>query len=101
MMALGAFWVMGRHQTPFDPAKPTRAIVTKGVFRYSRNPMYTALLLLQAAAAAATGSAWMALGGLVLWWLLRQTAVIPEEKYLTEKFGERYLSYKKSVRRWI
>lgn len=101
LLAFSAFSVMARHKTPFDPAKPTRNIVKQGAFQYSRNPMYTALLLILSAVAAATASFWVVLAVPVLFFLLRHIAVLPEEKYLERKFGEAYLAYKKAVRRWI
>ena len=44
--ALGSIRILLRNKTPFDPSKPTKTIVCQGPFRFSRNPMYLALLLL-------------------------------------------------------
>jgi protein-S-isoprenylcysteine O-methyltransferase Ste14 len=90
-----------RNKTPFDPAKPTVAIVRQGPFQLSRNPMYLALLLLLAGVAVFTGSLWMCLAVPALWVVLDMTVVRPEEEYLERNFGGRYLEYKAKVRRWL
>lgn len=100
-LALGSIIVLLRHKTPFDPSKPTLNIVCQGPFRFSRNPMYLALVLLMASAAVYTGSLWMCLAVPVLWIALEFAAVRPEEVYLESRFGLRYLEYKARVRRWF
>lgn len=101
LTAASAFSVMARYKTPFDPAKPTLNIVREGAFRFSRNPMYLALLLTLGSIAIATASLWLFIAWAVLFGLLRQLAVLREEAYLTRKFGDEYLAYMRSVRRWI
>jgi protein-S-isoprenylcysteine O-methyltransferase Ste14 len=99
--ALGALTVMRKNKTPFDPSKETLVIVSKGPFRFSRNPMYLSLLLLMFGVASFTFSLWYFVAVFVLFFLLGPLAVKPEEKYLTEKFGKQYTDYKNRVRRWI
>jgi protein-S-isoprenylcysteine O-methyltransferase Ste14 len=100
-LALGSIFMLLRNKTPFDPSKPTLKIVCQGPFRFSRNPMYLALVLLMAGAAVFTGSLWMCLAVPVLWIALDIVAVRPEEDYLERSFGVRYLEYKAKVRRWF
>ena len=100
-LALGSIIVLLRNKTPFDPSKPTVKIVRQGPFRFSRNPMYLALVLLLAGVAVFSGSLWMCLAVAVLWIVLDIGAVRPEEEYLERKFGSRYLEYKDKVRRWF
>lgn len=101
LTALSAFTALIKNKTPFNPAKPTEKIVCEGSFRFSRNPMYLSLLLLLGSAAVFTGSVWLLTALLILFILLERFAIRPEEKYLTDKFGEVYLNYKASVRRWL
>lgn len=91
-----------RHTTPnpFTPEK-AKTLVTTGTYHYTRNPMYVGLLILL------TGWA-VYLGSLIPFFLLPLFVVvltiqqiIPEEKILEEKFGQEYLDYKSTVRRWI
>ncbi len=100
-LALGAFRALRKSWTPFDPWRPTVMIIREGPFRYSRNPLYLALLLLLIAAALLAGSLWLILAVPVLLFLLDAFAIRPEEEYLERKFGDVYRDYKASVRRWI
>jgi protein-S-isoprenylcysteine O-methyltransferase Ste14 len=99
--ALGSIIVLMRNKTPFNPSKPTTKIVHQGPFRFSRNPMYLALVLLLAAVAVFTGSIWLCLAVPALFIVLDVGAVKPEEEYLQRNFGNRYQKYKDNVRRWL
>lgn len=101
LIALDAFRVMTKNRTPFDPGKPTTVIVREGVFRFSRNPLYLSLLLLLAGIGLMMSSAWLLAMVPVLLFLFHCFAVIPEERYLLQKFGTPYDDYLKSVRRWF
>ena len=87
--------------TPVPGNRPTTAIVSTGPYRYSRNPIYVAFTVVQTGLAAWTNELWM-IATLVAAVALIGTVVIPrEEKYLEGKFGNEYLGYKATVRRWI
>ncbi len=75
-------------------------LVTKGLFRYSRNPIYLgmALALFGAFFIAPTGATLLIL---VLSFVLMQIQIRMEEEFLTKLHGQRYLDFKKRVRRWI
>lgn len=100
-LAIPALLVMHRFNTPAEPWKPTTRIVTTGPFRYTRNPIYIAMLLALAGIAAMTASGWLLLFVPILFLLLNYGVVRPEELYLSQKFGDDYLSYMQGVRRWI
>ena len=101
VFVISALIVMIKNNTPFDPAKETLAIVKEGPFRFSRNPMYLSLLLLMAGIAFIKMSLWLFFTGIVLFILLKFLSIRPEEKYLSQKFGQQYIDYKNRVRRWI
>jgi protein-S-isoprenylcysteine O-methyltransferase Ste14 len=83
------------------PWKPTVQIVDRGPFRLSRNPMYVLLILICIGFAVMLTNLWiLALTPLAVW-ALQRFAIIPEEEYLEQKFGDAYVSYKQRVRRWI
>ncbi len=90
-------------KTTVNPIKPqnTRTIVNKGMYRFSRNPMYLGLFfwLVAWAIYLAVPAPFLLLP--VFIWLITVMQIIPEEKVLEEKFGDDYLNYKKQVRRWI
>ena len=101
LIAISAFKALIKNKTSFNPAKPTVRIVREGSFRFSRNPLYLALLLLLGGIAVLQCSIWLVFALIILFILLERFAVRPEEKYLADKFGDDYLDYKASVRRWI
>jgi protein-S-isoprenylcysteine O-methyltransferase Ste14 len=90
-------------RTTFDILKPREAssLVTAGVFRISRNPMYlgSLLLLIGWALWLGTVSPWLVPPLFMIF--ISVTQIIPEEQALEEIFGETYLAYRNSVRRWI
>ena len=100
-LALSALITMKAAGTNIDPAKPALTIVRDGPFRFARNPMYLALCLLQVALGFFLND-WIALLLVVpLALIFHYGVILREERYLTAKFGEPYLQYKRDVRRWI
>jgi protein-S-isoprenylcysteine O-methyltransferase Ste14 len=85
---------------PLDPRKTSR-LVTGGIYRWSRNPMYLGLALLLIGWAMDLGSLspWLVPPLFVL--VLTRVQILPEERILRERFGEGYDSYCRSVGRWI
>ena len=104
----GVFGVAGvlgclRCKTTVHPWSPdeTRVLVTQGVFRLSRNPMYLALLLLLLAYYLYQPTWFSPLVFVVVTWYLTRLQILPEERILSEKFGDQYAQYASSVRRWL
>ena len=90
-----------RAGTDFKTHRPSTAIVTGGLYRHSRNPIYIALALAYAGIAVAADGLW-AMALLVPTLVVVHHGVIArEERYLEGKFGDEYLRYKASVRRWL
>lgn len=81
--------------------RPTDAIVTRGPFRFSRNPIYLSMVLLHFGVGVWTNSLWFFVSATVSVVLLTWGVIVREERYLEGKFGNEYLSYKSRVRRWI
>lgn len=98
---LPAFRLMRKAKTSPNPNHPSTALITQGTFRYSRNPIYVAQILNYAGLAILFQSLWGLLFLPVVGWMMTRWVIIPEEDYLSQKFGESYLHYKESVRRWI
>lgn len=81
--------------------QPTTAIVARGPYRFSRNPIYVSFALLQLGVAIWVNSAWI-LGTLVpTLGIIRYGVIAREEAYLERKFGQEYRQYKGRVRRWL
>lgn len=92
---------MAKSGTPLPGNKPTLAIVRSGPFRWSRNPIYLAFVLLHLGVALAYGSTWVVLALVPTATLIHLVVIRKEERYLEARFGNSYLQYKASVRRWI
>jgi len=102
-LALAAFAAFWRAHTTIDPLRPARAttLVTGGVYRLSRNPMYLSLAMLLLAYAIHLG-AWAALAGPAAFVLyVTRFQIVPEERALQRRFGDAFASYKARVRRWL
>jgi protein-S-isoprenylcysteine O-methyltransferase Ste14 len=98
---VAGFVTQRRAGTDPIPFHPTTRIVSHGLYRFSRNPMYIGFALWTLGLAVLLNSMWALLAvpvGLILIDLL---VVAREERYLKRKFGEEYLAYKRRVRRWI
>lgn len=89
------------HQQPTDPGQSTSKIITSGTFSISRNPLYLGGIIIFFGMALLVNFLWPLLMLVVSVFLCHTFLILPEEKYLTEKFGEEYIQYKNSVRRWI
>jgi protein-S-isoprenylcysteine O-methyltransferase Ste14 len=100
--ALGvpAVLALRRAGTHVEPWKPASALVTRGIFRFSRNPMYVGLVLGVAGLAILLASDWMLVMTVVLSLTLHVGVVRREERYLEGKFGDAYRDYCARVPRY-
>lgn len=100
LIALGYFF---KAKTTVDPRKPVKSskLVTKGVFAYSRNPMYLAMLLILLAFGLKLGNAFNTLIAVGFMAYMNRFQIAPEEKYLLQIFGKEYQQYCVNVRRWF
>ena len=96
-----ALVTIARHETALLPGGETTTVIDRGPFALSRNPLYVGLLVGSAGVALVLGSVWALVALPLEWALLRWGAVVPEERYLTEKFGATYTDYTDRVRRWL
>jgi len=87
--------------TNVNPDKPATEVVTRGPFRFSRNPMYFSFCLLNCGIGFLLCDAVVVSLTLALMVILHFAVVLREERYLQAKFGEEYLIYCRSVRRWL
>lgn len=90
-----------RARSPVDPYKSPTTIVTTGLYRFSRNPIYVFDTLIYIGLAMAFSSFWAIVLMPLLIWTLQQGVVLREEHYLARRFGEEYLRYQRGVKRWI
>jgi len=92
-----------RAKTTINPLQPGKAaaLVTAGVYRITRNPMYVGLALLLAAWAVHLSSLWPFLGPVLFVLYISRFQIVPEERVLRSMFGEAYATYAARVRRWL
>lgn len=102
-LAIGLAGVREFHRrgTPTSPFHPSTALVTSGVFRFTRNPMYLGLVLVGLGAAVAFNSAALLGASLVLALLLQAAVIRPEERILSARYGAAFEKYRSETRRWI
>ena len=96
--AMGLFRRAG---TAIPPWEPTTALVTTGVYRYSRNPIYLAVVMMYVGLALLFAAAWALVLLIPILIVLHLAVIRLEEAYLERQFGEAYRQYRARVRRWI
>lgn len=96
-----AAWAFRRAQTAIEPWKPSTRLVTTGIFRYSRNPIYLGFLLILVGLGLFRDSPWITAMVVPLWAVYRIGVIAREEAYLTRLFGEDYRAYCDRTRRWL
>lgn len=107
LIAIGVIVVLvcgvtfGRSGTSVPTDTPTTTLVTRGLYRYSRNPIYIALSLIHLGVAAAVDSPWVLATLPFVLLVIRLGVIAREERYLEAKFGDAYRDYKAQVRRWF
>ncbi len=101
VIARAAWRAMKSQGTNIDTRKPATALVTTGIYRLSRNPLYLSLFCVQISLALFLGAFWILLMVVPFALALYHGVVKREERYLEQKFGRAYLDYKARTRRWL
>lgn len=92
-----------RQSTTVNPHKPEKAqkLVTGGIYRFSRNPMYLALLILLTCWGFYLGHFLTFLMLPLFVWYMNENQIKPEEEVMLTKFDDEYDAYRDKVRRWL
>lgn len=103
MMGVAGIAVMSRAKTTIDPRRPEEAsaLVTSGIYRYTRNPMYLGLLFVLIAWGFYLGNLLSLLLAFALVFWLGRFQIQPEERALSARFGKQFDDYRATVRRWL
>ena len=101
LVTYSAMRTLRNADTNVHPSKSSSAIVSDGIFRYSRNPMYLSFMLLYLSTGFFLNTVWMSVLAWPLSLLVENGVIKREEHYLAGKFGQEYLQYTDKVRRWI
>ena len=92
-----------KQKTTVNPLKPKQAssLVTSGIFRFSRNPMYLGMLIILLS----ISFKFNLLGGMIISLLffifITKFQILPEEEAMNELFGDKFTQYSNTTRRWI
>ena len=102
-IAIAGMVAFRRAKTTVNPVKASSAssLVIRGVYRYTRNPMYVGLLLTLLAWALFLVNPLAVLWVVVYVLYITRFQIVPEERVLASLFGAEYEDYKGRVRRWI
>lgn len=92
------FW---RARVAVIPNRPARALVTDGIYAWTRNPMYTGLTIAYLGGVLLTASAWAFLLLPLVVFLLVRMVIQREERHLLERFPAEYAEYRARTRRWL
>lgn len=88
-------------RTPVRPFMEPVALVSDGLFRWSRNPMYLGLILALVGAALLLSNPLALLAAPAYGWWVQRRFIAREERLLEERFGDAYRAYCLRVRRWV
>lgn len=101
LLGIGALREFRRARTTLNPHGSATQVVSSGIYRFTRNPIYLGFLLMVIGLPLNSGLYW----GIVLAPLylltMNRLVIAREEAYLERKFGKAYTSYTSRVRRWL
>ena len=98
-----SFKLFKRKKTTINPIKIEKAssLVTSGIFKYSRNPMYFGMVLILIS----TATKFNFYGGILMIvifvFYITYFQILPEEKAMLKLFGKDFINYKNKTRRWF
>jgi protein-S-isoprenylcysteine O-methyltransferase Ste14 len=103
IFAFPAFRAFTRAGTTINPVQIEDAskLVTSGIYRWTRNPMYVGLTFILLAWATWLAVPWLFFGPVLFAAFITRFQIVPEERMLLKKFGGSYEEYRRNVRRWL
>tara|TARA_B100001079_G_scaffold263050_1_gene265820 strand:- start:540 stop:983 length:444 start_codon:yes stop_codon:yes gene_type:complete len=92
-----------KFKTTIDPIKfkKVNKLITSGIYKYSRNPMYLCLLMVVISSSIFFLNVFSITTPFIFYYWINRFQIKREENFLTKKFGKEYLLYKTKTRRWI
>lgn len=103
VVAFTGLFTVVRASTTIDPTRPEGAstLVTSGIYRLTRNPMYLGLFLVLLSAAIGLGHPLALLAAVLFVPYMTRFQIRPEERALRARFGEAFEAYTRRTRRWL
>ena len=101
LLGVAAFVEFRKARTTVDPHGSASSIVTSGIYRFTRNPIYLGFALMLIGLPLNSGTYWGVVLLPVFVYLMNRLVIEREQAYLEKKFGEQYAAYRSRVRRWL
>jgi protein-S-isoprenylcysteine O-methyltransferase Ste14 len=101
LFALGGVAELNRTRTTLSPHGTVSVMVSSGVYRFSRNPIYTGYFCTLIGLPLSLGNYWGLIISPALIYFFNELIIKHEEVYLQKKFGDVYTGYRSRVRRWL
>jgi protein-S-isoprenylcysteine O-methyltransferase Ste14 len=101
LLGIGAFMEFRKARTTLDPHGSAKHLVTSGIYRLTRNPIYLGFLLMVIGFPLNSGVIWGVVLAPFYMMTMSRLVIEREEAYLERKFKNQYTSYTARVRRWL
>ena len=101
LLGIGAFIEFMKARTTLDPHGAAKQLVTSGIYRFTRNPIYLGFLLVLVGLPLYFGLYWGIVLAPLYVFLMNRLVIQHEEAYLERKFGKMYMDYTSQARRWL
>ncbi|MBI5351436.1 MAG: isoprenylcysteine carboxylmethyltransferase family protein [Chloroflexi bacterium] len=101
LFGIGAFIEFRKARTTLDPHGSVKQLVTSGIYRFTRNPIYFGFFLMVIGVPLNSGIYWGILIAPLFAMTMSRLVIEREEAYLERKFKEQYAEYRSRVRRWL
>jgi protein-S-isoprenylcysteine O-methyltransferase Ste14 len=101
VVMLSAWWQFRKHQVAICPTDATDHLISDGVYRLTRNPMYLGMILMMFGVAIFFGTVLFFAAAIVYFAIINWFFCPYEEDKLTREFGREFESYRARVRRWL
>ena len=101
LLGISALLEFRKERTTLDPHGSSKQVVTSGIYRFTRNPIYLGFLLMVIGLPLNSGLIWGIILAPLYMIVMTRLIIEQEEAYLEKKFKDHYTNYKSRVRRWL
>lgn len=101
LLMMWSWWIFRKQDIAICPIAPTARLLTSGIYRHSRNPMYVGMVSMLFGLAMVVGTLPFYAAAISYFAVFNFVFCPYEEEKLSATFGQAYLDYKSSVRRWL
>jgi len=99
-LEIWAWLLFKKHKTPENFSK-SKKLVTEKIYKFTRNPMYLGMILMVVGLSFVLNNYISLIGPIVLFFVIHFMFIPFEEEKNLKTFGQKYLNYKKKVRKWL